>query len=110
METRFLIDTCTIIKYLQESFSHKSLLFLDEILDNECQISFITQIELLSRKTTNKSDYKILEDFINSSRIFYINNQIISKTVEIRKLTKVKIPDAMIAATAISNDFTLKIR
>jgi predicted nucleic acid-binding protein len=102
-----LIDTCAVIKYLQESFPEKALLFLDSVLDNECQISFITKIELLVWKTQSEENFRILEQFINGSKILYINDEIINKTIEIRKQSNVKLPDAIIAATAITNNFTL---
>lgn len=107
MGTRYLIDTCAVIKYLQETFSEKALLFLDEVLDNESQISFITQIELLSWKSIKSNSQLILEQYIKGSRIFYVNNPIIYSAIEIRKSTGVKLPDAIIAATALTNDFTL---
>jgi predicted nucleic acid-binding protein len=107
MGTRFLIDTCAVIKYLQESFPEEALLFLDSVLNNESQISFITKIELLAWKTQSEENINILKQFINGSKIIYINDIIINKAIEIRRHSSVKLPDAIIAATAISNDFIL---
>jgi predicted nucleic acid-binding protein len=107
MGTRYLIDTCTVIKYLQESLPEKGLLLLDSVLDQECQISFITQIELLAWKNQQENSLLILKQFIKGSKILYINNTIINQSIEIRKKTNVKLPDAIIAATAICYNFTL---
>lgn len=107
MGTRYLIDTCAVIKYLQESFPEKGLIFLDSVLDNESQISFITKIELLAWKTQSEENISILKQFIKGSKIIYINDIIINKAIEIRRHSSVKLPDAIIAATAISNDFIL---
>jgi predicted nucleic acid-binding protein len=107
MGTRYLIDTCAVIKYLQNSFPEKGLLLLDSILDNECQISFITQIELLAWKNQEESSLLIFRQFIKGSKILYINEDIINKAIEIRKKTNVKLPDAIIAATALCYNFTL---
>jgi predicted nucleic acid-binding protein len=107
MGTRYLIDTCAVIKYLQESFPEKGLLLLDSVLDEECQISFITKIELLAWKTQSEEGISILRLFIKRSKIHYINEKIIEKAIEIRKQSNVKLPDAIIAATAICNNFTL---
>ena len=39
--------------------------------------------------------------------IYHIDDEIIEKTIELRKKHKIKLPDAIIAATAIVNNFTL---
>ncbi len=46
-------------------------------------------------------------DFIANSSILKIDDEIIKQTIRIRKKYKLKMPDAIIAATAITNDFTL---
>ena len=107
MGTRYLIDTCAVIKFLQVSFPEKGLLLLDSILDNECQISFITQIELLAWKNQQESSLLVYKQFIKGSKILYINEITINQAIEIRKKTNVKLPDAIIAATALCYNFTL---
>ena len=106
MEKRFLIDTSAVIKFLNESFPMKSLEFLDEILDKECIISFIIQIELLAWDQ-EKNDIEIVKAFIFNSEILGFDQSIIERTIEIRKRSKIKLPDALIAATAIEYDLTL---
>ena len=46
MGEKYLIDTSGVIKYLTETFPLKGLLFMDEILNKESVISFISEIEL----------------------------------------------------------------
>ncbi len=46
MGERYLIDTSGVIKYLTESFPLSGLIFMDDIIDKESVISFITEIEL----------------------------------------------------------------
>lgn len=106
MGKRFLIDTSTVIKFLNESFPITALQFLGEILDEECIISFITQIELLSWDQ-NQEDIEIVKEFIFNSEILGFDQSIIERTIEIRKKSKIKLPDALIAATAIEYNLTL---
>jgi len=103
----FLIDTCTIIKYLDEQFPQDTISFLDDIVDNSCRVSFITKIELLAWNPPTSEDLIIRKEFLEGSKIHFINNEIIRSTIEIRKRTNIKLPDAIIAATAICNDFIL---
>jgi predicted nucleic acid-binding protein len=73
-------------------------------------LSVITQIELLGYAfPTNEVRVKT-EKFVNQSSIFPLDNQVVEKTIELRRLYKVKLPDAIIAATAIVFDLTLYSR
>lgn len=45
MGERFLIDTNAVIYFLGESVKEKELEFLGDILEKECLVSFITEIE-----------------------------------------------------------------
>ncbi len=46
MAERYLIDTSAVIKYLNATFSADALQWLDELIDQESLISFISEIEL----------------------------------------------------------------
>jgi len=52
-------------------------------------------------------DNQTIKDFLNYSLIIDIHSDIKSQTVLIRKETKLKLPDSIIAATAISLDIPL---
>jgi predicted nucleic acid-binding protein len=70
-------------------------------------ISVISQIELLGFAFPT-SDVKIrTEKLINQCTIFPLNDQVVAKTIELRQQYRVKLPDAIIAATAIVFGFTL---
>ena len=70
------------------------------LINTNRTISFITEIELQSWNPLNPNDLKIYKLFVSSATIIGIDNLIIQETIRIRKLTKLKIPDALIAATA----------
>jgi predicted nucleic acid-binding protein len=50
---------------------------------------------------------KVIADFITTSDVFQLTNDIVQKTIEIRRKVKIKLPDAIIAATAIVHNLTL---
>lgn len=60
--------------------------------------SFITEIELLSIQ--DKTQTQIIKNFLKRGKRIDINNKIISHSIKIRKTKKLKIPDAIIAASA----------
>lgn len=107
MAKRYLIDTAGVIKYLNEYFPYNGLVFIDNIIDHESLISFITKIELLVWNPSNPDDLKVYHSFVSGSSVIGINEEIIQETIQIRKNYNLKLPDAIIAATAISNDCTL---
>lgn len=107
MAERFLIDTSAVIKYLNETFPIDGLSFIDKIVDNESIISFVTEIELQVWNPSNQDTLSIYQIFISNSTVIGINDSIIQETIRIRKSFKIKLPDALIAATAIINNLTL---
>jgi predicted nucleic acid-binding protein len=72
-------------------------------------ISIITQIELLCWKTDDITLSKI-ETFINECEVLDISPRVIAECVQLRKKKKVKLLDAIIAATALANHLTLITR
>jgi predicted nucleic acid-binding protein len=111
MGVTYLWDTNTVIYYMQQQFPPNAEQFIDSISQNdEPAISVITEIELLSWKSPTESDEKVLQNFTNDALIIELEQPIKLKTVEIRKLNKIKLPDAIIAATALVHNLTLVTR
>ena len=107
MGQKYLIDTSAVIKYLDEIFPSNALSFMDALVDKDSHVSFITKIELLAWNPPIPEDIKIRIAFLSGSEIHYINDAIIEMAVKIRKETKIKLPDAVIAATALVYGFIL---
>ena len=103
---RYLIDTNVISDYFSASLPASGLQFMDSVIDAVPNLSIITQIELLCRKTDDDKEQRV-KDFITDSEVLDITPEVIIHCVDIRRDKKVKTPDAIIAATAIANDYTL---
>jgi predicted nucleic acid-binding protein len=78
-----------------------------EILEQEFLVSVITRMELKSWLTDNDFLDIAIENSLQNAEIFDLSEEIIQKTIQIRRESKIKLPDAVIAATAISHDLTL---
>ena len=48
-----------------------------------------------------------LIDFVNFSEVYHIDDEIIDSTINLRTKYNIKLPDAIVAATAIVNNFIL---
>ncbi len=100
MEQRYLADTNTIIDYAGNKMPDKALLILDGYFNDNLTISIISKIEVLGFNG-NDSELKRLADFIGLANIVFVDGAIADKTIELRKVYKIKLPDAIIAATAL---------
>ncbi len=108
MGLKYLWDTNAVIYYLRKGFTETGQELMNNIINsNQPAISCITEIELLCWKTATENDMAVLNSFISDSIIFELEAEIKLKTIEIRKTYDLKLPEAIIAATAILTDLTL---
>ncbi|MCR9100737.1 MAG: type II toxin-antitoxin system VapC family toxin [bacterium] len=108
MGKEFLLDTNTLIYFLNGSFPEPAMDFLERILNEKGSVvSIITKIELLGWQTPNKAHISIVESLVKKSTIVPLNDLIAERAISIRRIRKVKLPDAVIAASAIFGDYTL---
>jgi predicted nucleic acid-binding protein len=103
MSGKYLLDTNAIINLLKDenadfSFKDKEGIFF---------VSIITEIELLSFKDLTEEDETSIKKLLPGSCIINISKTIKNKTVELRKKKNIKLPDAVICATAMVNHLTL---
>jgi predicted nucleic acid-binding protein len=103
---RYLIDTNVFSDFMNNSFSQNGMDFLSNLIDNGPEISVITRLELLCWKTNFESEFWIKE-FISSSNVIPISEAVIQNCVRIRRTKRMKLPDAIIAATALTFDYTI---
>jgi predicted nucleic acid-binding protein len=106
MGKKYLIDTNVLIEYLAQLFPERIESKVSDVLDSDFNISFINKIEVLGHVSASND----IVEFLNAARIFYIDNEIIAQTIGIRKTSKIKLPDAILAATAITYDLVLLTR
>ncbi len=92
---KIFLDTNAVIYFLEgiEGF---------EVIGNfkKFYYSFITEIELLA--FSNEESSQIIMDFLKKGTRMNINSKIISQAIEIRKTKHLKVPDAIIIASAKS--------
>lgn len=106
MGKRYLIDSNTLIEFTGKLLPQIAHNKLSSIIDDDFTISFINKIEVLGHHSANEG----WTNFINQATIIKADEDIINLTIQIRKNHKIKIPDALVAATAIVNDLILVTR
>jgi predicted nucleic acid-binding protein len=103
----YLIDTSAVSKALTGQLNTTAMQLMLDALRAEHRLSVITRIELLVWNPPSeklKVDVRLL---IDNSTILSLTEPIILQTVRIRRQHRVKLPDALIAATAMAHNLTL---
>jgi len=109
MGTKYLLDSNVIIGFLDNKISTAGMSFVSSVVDEESNISVISKIEIL-RFSTTPAATKILESFIRYCFVYQLDDNIVDKTIEICRKHKIKLPDAIIAATCLTENFVLLTR
>ena len=80
----------------------KGLLKIEDIADrdDDIYISVITYMEVLGYQFSDLAERKIIKEFLDNFEILYINSEIAENVILIRQQKKIKLPDAIILATA----------
>ncbi len=102
----YLIDTNIIIYYLEGE--HAAVSFL-RINRGKLAISSITWMETLSYHFSVDEE-QIVRTFLQEFLLIEISSPVMELSVEIRRKKKMKLPDAIIVASAVHHDLILVTR
>jgi tRNA(fMet)-specific endonuclease VapC len=103
----YLIDTNAAIAYLNNQLPTTTA----DLIDNdEIKISVITRMELLAWPKATTEQLQILESFVKDATVIDLKEEIIVKGIEIRRQYPIKLPDVIIASTAIVLNYILVSR
>jgi predicted nucleic acid-binding protein len=103
---KYLMDTNAVIDYLGQKLPASGMAAMNTIVNAVPNISVVTKIELLGFNTIAGHE-KLLVNFVNDSIVLDLITAIVDATIEIRKKHKIKLPDAIIAATALVHNLIL---
>ena len=101
MKADFLADTNFMI------YIHEGNPIVSQFLNYQCAISFITEVELLGFNNLTPIQEKKLQNLVEDCWLIEWNSKIKEATIILRKSYKIKLPDAIIAATSLVYDLPL---
>ena len=103
--TNIIFDTCAVIKLLDEKYDLSSIgINIDEA---RFFTSVIVRMELLSKRGISNDEENDILEFLDALTIIPLNEPIEKKAIELRRYTKLKLPDSIVAATSIVLDAIL---
>lgn len=105
-QPQYIIDTNSIIDYLGNKLPDIGMDFMNGIVDVVPNVSVVTKIEVLGFNTTDEH-YQLLTNFMNDATVLDLTSNIVDATIEIRRKYKTKLPDSIIAATALVHNLVL---
>jgi len=70
-------------------------------------VSVISEIELLGKKNISQYDINVIRSLLDDCEIIDFNNTIKDIAISLRQKYSIKIPDAIVAATAKNFDLSL---
>lgn len=97
----YLADTNAILYFLSGNECMKPF------VSSRFAFSVINEMELLSYPKITAEEEKQIRGFLEGSAFFGLTDSIKERTIQIRRTYNIKLPDAIVAATAIEYDMTL---
>jgi predicted nucleic acid-binding protein len=105
MNGNIVFDSNIIIGFLNKYPNFPNL--SAEYADKERYISIVTKLELLGFPGITVEQENDIYNFLDDVSVVPLTESIERETIAIRRVTRLKLPDAIIAATAIVLDVTL---
>lgn len=107
MSGKFLLDTCLLIGLHQRYPDALALVLTKNLALQDCAFSVISRIELLSYPDLTAADENTIRAMLGQMNCLPIMPLVEEYTIMMRRSRKVKLPDALILATAKVHGLTL---
>lgn len=107
--SKYLIDTNVLI-YHTNGIKKGIDFITDVILKKSFNISVITKIEFLGWNRHTIDGFDKCQQLIEQANIYFIDEDISNKAIELKRFKNIKLGDAIIAATAIIHNLKLATR
>ena len=110
MGSSYLIDSNVAIDLVAGRLPQRGAEWLDDAINKQLiYTSVINQIELLGFNGSER-ELRILKDLLKAISILSLNDTVVARTIALRREVKIKLPDAIIAATTLVHDLSLVTR
>ena len=103
----YLLDTNILIYYFNGDFSAELKKVITTIIKHDFNVSVISKMEFLGFTQFTVKEKQQAEIFISYANILTLADKIVEETIQIKQTKKIKLPDAIIAATALHHNMEL---
>lgn len=104
---KYLLDTCFILEFHHHNTDVLQTIANKNIQLSECAISVVNRLEVLGYADITADDERNLSIFLSKFQKIMLDLTIENKVIELRKRHKIKLPDAIVLATALIHHLEL---
>lgn len=94
MVVKKVLDTNIVLYFLGNKLA-------EPLLDGDYYVSVISEIELLSYASITQAEEESIQEFLSETHIVGVTESVKNEAVSLRRAFSLKIPDAIVAATAV---------
>lgn len=106
----YLIDSNILIYHLNKGIPENSRKKLRQIFQNHFNISVVTKMEFLGFKMYTEDSFAKASQLLTFASVISLDDTIVDKVISLKRERTIKLPDAIIAATAMKNNWILVTR
>jgi predicted nucleic acid-binding protein len=103
---QYLMDSNVLIDYTMNRIPQENVVFLERLIQEDFVLSVIIKIEVLGYKDTPEK-MEMMEKLVARAELIPLDEAIIQGAIDLRRNYKLKLGDAIIAATALKRKLTL---
>jgi len=104
---KYLLDTNFILGLLKATPEVLAIVMERDLLASSCAYSAVTRMELLGYPNITSDEERLISDRLSKFTYLSISPEVEDLAIALRRTRKLKLPDALIAATAIHHSLEL---
>lgn len=104
---KFLLDTNVILGILKQSMASREIAERFGIDTAGKAVSQISRMEMLSFPALTAEDEAVVREFLAECSVICVDDTVEMEAIALRRSSRLKLPDAIIAATALVHDLHL---
>jgi predicted nucleic acid-binding protein len=98
---KYLLDTNFVLGLLKATPEVIAIVTERDLLASHCAYSAVTRMELLGYPNMTSDEERLISDRLSKFTYLSISSEVEDLAIALRRTRKLKLPDALIAATAI---------
>jgi len=98
---KYLLDTNFVLGLLKATPEVIAIVTERDLLASNCAYSAVTRMELLGYPNMTSDEERLISDRLSKFTYLSISSEVEDLAIALRRTRKLKLPDALIAATAI---------
>jgi len=104
---KYLLDTNLVLGLLKATPEVVEIVVSRELLASSCAYSAVTRMELLGYRNITNDEERLITDRLSKFTYLAITTEIEDLAIALRRTRKVKLPDALVAGTALHHGLEL---